>query len=169
MRVPFVLYVLVLAALTPATIAAQSRDVGPAPAAEFTVGYAGFVDDATIDHTVIGGALRFHVLPRISVGPELQYMIGPNDDRDLILTGNVTFDVLAPDRRVTPFFVAGGGLFRHSDKIGTRSFSSTEGAFTAGAGVRAWLSERVYAAGEFRIGWELHYRVTGTIGVALWR
>ena len=147
----------------PAIAHAQPAGTRPAPAFEFTAGYAGFVDDAMIDHGLVGGALRVHLLPRISVGPEVQYMVGPGDDRDLILTGNVTVDVLSPDRRATPFFVAGGGLFRHSDRFG----SSSEGAFTAGGGVRAWLSDRVYVAGEFRIGWELHYRVTGTVGVAL--
>jgi hypothetical protein len=142
---------------------AQAPAERPAPAAELALGYATFVDDAPIHHTVFGGAMRVHLLPRISVGPELQYMVGPGEDRDLILTGNVTFDVLPPDRRITPFFVAGGGMFHHSDRFG----GSTEGAFTAGPGVRVWLSDRVYVAGDFRIGWELHFSVTGTIGVAL--
>lgn len=159
-------FLLVMTAATPAAAQAGAAE-RPAPAVEVAVGYAGFVDDGTIDHTVIGGALRVHVLPRISVGPEIQYMIGPDDDRDLILTGNITFDVLPPDRRVTPFFVVGGGLFRHSDRFPGSSFSSTEGAFTAGGGVRGWLNRRVYVAGDFRFGWELHYRIAGTIGIAL--
>ncbi|HXW08653.1 MAG TPA: hypothetical protein VD833_25705 [Vicinamibacterales bacterium] len=137
----------------------------PAGAAELTVGYAGFVDDATIDHAVFGGAVRFPLSPRVSIGPELQYMIGPGEDRDLILTGNLTLDLLPPHQRATPFFVIGGGLFRHADMFG----SSTEGAFTAGGGVRSWLTERVYVAAELRVGWELHYRLTGTVGVALSR
>lgn len=159
----------VLLLLLPLPAAAQSADLRPAPALELTGGYAGFVDDATIDHGVVGGAMRFHLSPRISVGPEIQYMIGPGSDRDLILTGNVTLDVLPPDRRVTPFFVAGGGLFRHSDSFGGRSFSSSEGAFTAGGGVRAWVSDRIYVAPEVRLGWELHWRFSGTVGVALAR
>jgi hypothetical protein len=160
-------FLLVMTAAAPA--AAQAGGQRPVPAVELTAGYAGFVDDATIDHTLIGGAVRFHLLPRISVGPEIQYMIGPDDDRDLILTGNVILDVLPPDRRVTPFLVAGGGFFRHSDRFGATSFSSSEGAFTAGGGVRGWLNDRVYVAGDFRIGWELHYRIAGTIGIALAR
>lgn len=165
--IPFV-FLIVLTTTVPG-YAQTGFDRRPAAAVEFTAGYAGFADDATIDHVVVGGAFRYHVLPRISVGPELQYMVGPGDDRDLILTGNITFDILPPDRPVTPFFVVGGGLFRHSDRFGSASFSSTEGAFTAGAGVRAWLSDRIYVAGDFRFGWELHYRVAGTVGVALSR
>ena len=97
--------------------------VRPAPAVEFLVGYAGFVDDATIDHTIFGGAGRVYLTPRVAVGPELVYMRGPNCDRDLFLTGNLTFDVLPPrlgrPARVTPFLVAGGGFFQHSDRFGS--------------------------------------------------
>ena len=163
----FVLPFLFLVLAGPA--AAQSADLRPSPAVEFTGGYAGFVDDATIDHGVIGGAMRFHLSPRISVGPEVQYMIGPGSDRDLILAGNLTFEVLRPGTKVTPFLVAGGGLFRHRNSFGGRSFSSSEGAFTAGGGVRAWVSDRVYVAGEARLGWELHWRFSGTVGIALRR
>ena len=53
---------------------AQDR---PRAALEFSRGWAGFVDDATIHHAVFGGAARFYVTPRISVGPELVYMVGP--------------------------------------------------------------------------------------------
>jgi hypothetical protein len=155
--------IFVFLACCPGAVFAQTTDPRPLSAVEFTAGYAGFVDEETIDHTVLGGALRVHLTPLISVGPELQYMIGPGDERDLILTGNVTIDVLR--RRVTPFVVFGGGLFHHSGEFG----SSTEGSFTAGPGVRGWLNDRVYVASELRLGWELHYRITGTVGVALGR
>ncbi len=160
-----VVFLTALLALIPLAAAAQGTK--PTPAVEITGGYAGFVDDATISHRVMGGALRFHLSPRVSVGPELQYMIGPGTDRDLILTGNITFDLLPPSRKVTPFLVAGGGLFHHSDSFGGRTFSSSEGAFTAGGGVRAWVTDRVYVASEFRLGWELHARVSGTVGIAI--
>jgi hypothetical protein len=143
----------------------------PAPALELTAGYAGFVDDALLGHRVVGLALRGHLSPRISVGPEVVYMAGTGDHRDLFLTANVTFDLLSPRigraGRVTPFLVAGGGLMRSSDRFGSVSFSSTEGAVTGGGGMRAWVTPRVYVASEFRVGWELHFRVTGTVGVAL--
>ena len=51
--------------------------VGPAPPSESSLlqsieilaGHAGFADDATIEHSVIGGAARVYVTPRISLGP----------------------------------------------------------------------------------------------------
>jgi len=153
----------VLMAAFPTGAPAQDR---PAPAVEGLAGYAGFVDDATISHTIFGGAARWYLLPRVSVGPELVYMIGPRDDRDLVVTGNVTFDFLAGRPAATPFLVAGGGLFRHTDRFNGRSFSSTEGSFTLGGGVRVPLGERLYIAPEFRIGWETHYRVSAALG---WR
>ena len=110
---------------------------------------------------------------RFSLGPELQYMAGPDSDSDLILSGNIVFDVLGPTasrpRRTTPYLVVGGGLFRHSQRFISESFSSTEGAFTAGVGVRGWVSERVFVAADARLGWEPHIRVAGTVGVALGR
>ena len=148
---------------------AQSTDIRPAPAVEFLLGYAGFVDDATIDHAIVGAAGRVYLTPRAAVGPEFVYMRGPNSDRDLYLTGNLTFDVLPPrngrHRRVTPFLVAGGGFFQHSDRFGASTFTSYEGAFTAGGGVRGWITDRVYALADVRLGWELHARVNAGVGI----
>ena len=150
---------------------AQSSDVRPAPAVEFLAGYAGFVDDATIDHTIFGGAARVYLTPRVAIGPELVYMRGPDFDRDLFLTGNLTFDVLGPvagrPRRVTPFLVAGGGLMQHNNRFGVNDFTSYDGAFTGGGGVRAWITDRIYTLVDFRFGWELHTRVNAGVGVRL--
>lgn len=141
---------------------AQDRRQG---SVEAIGGWAGFVDEDTIDHSVFGAAAKWNVSPRVAIGPELVYMIGPGSDRDLMLTGNVTFDLF--DGPVTPFFVVGGGLFRHSDDFGARgSFSSMEGAFTGGGGVRIAVGDRFYIAPEARIGWELHARLSVAAG---WR
>ncbi len=155
-------------ALLAGVLAAGAQTGRPAPAVEGSAGYAGFADEGVIHHGVVGAAARFYVSPRLAVGPEVVYMVGPDQDRDLFLTGNVTFDF----RRsrpgiVVPYLLAGAGLFQHSDQFGAQTFRSREGAFTAGAGARAWVSDRAYVAGEYRVGWELHYRVTGHVGVAL--
>jgi hypothetical protein len=70
MRVPFVFLTVVWFGVAP--VMAQST--GPAPAAEVTAGYAGFLDSPIIGHTLLGAAMRFHLSPRISIGPEVQYM-----------------------------------------------------------------------------------------------
>jgi hypothetical protein len=166
-----VLPLVLLALLFQAERAAAQTAGRPDPAVELTGGYAGFADEGIVGHSVFGGAFRYHLSPRISVGPEVQFMFGSGGHRDLLLTGNMTFDLLsatgATPRRVTPFLVAGGGLFRSTDSSFGQSFSHNEGGFTGGGGVRAWFNERAYVASEFRLGWEAHFRVTGTIGVKL--
>jgi hypothetical protein len=153
--------------------AQDSAPPRPAPVVEGSVGWAGFGDEGIVHHALLGAGARYYVSRRISIGPELQYMIGPDSDRDLILTGNLVVDVLAPTadrpRRTTPYVVVGGGLFRHSDRFQSGTFTSTEGAFTAGVGVRGWTSDRVFLALDARLGWEPHLRVAGTVGIALGR
>ena len=139
----------------------------PAPAVEIFAGHAGFLDDSEIPHTVLGGSGRFYFTQRLAAGPEFVYMWGPDFDRDAFLTGNLTWDLLRESRSnprsMTPFLVAGGGAFRHSEGFG----GHTEKAFTAGGGTRVRINDRLYALVDFRFGWELHYRITGGVGVKL--
>ena len=152
------------------TVFAQT---GSAPAVEATAGWAGFADDAMISHGVLGGMARWQVTPRLSIGPEVTYMKGPGSDRDLSVTGNVTWDLVsrtAPQPgTVVPYVVGGAGFFRHADRFGPLRFASTEGTFTAGGGARVWMTPRVYVGAEARVGWELHARLAGTVGVQLGR
>ena len=148
--------------------AAQQR---PAPAVEVAAGALLFAGDATVTEPFIGGAARIYVSPRISVGPEIAYISGERHSH-LMLTGNVTFDFLAPiqgrARTVTPFAVIGGGLFRTREEFfNDEIFTSSEGAFTAGGGVRALAGRRVIVGAEARVGWELHIRLNGFVGVRL--
>jgi hypothetical protein len=100
-------------------------------------------------------------------------MKGPADDRDLFVTGNVTWDFVTQRTPraglVVPYVLGGAGFFRHSDKFGPVDFASNEGTFTAGGGARFWVTPRVYVGGEARVGWELHTRLAGTVGVQLGR
>jgi len=140
-------------------------------AAEVTAGYAGFLDDALIDHAIVGGSLRYRLGRRVSVGPEIVYMTGPGTDRDIFVTGNVTIDFLVPaggprPGTISPYVVAGGGFMVHRSRFKAEGFSSTEGAVTGGGGVRVWVTERIYVVGQYRAGWEPHIRVDGGVGVA---
>lgn len=149
--------------------AAQDR---PGPSFEVTGGWVGFADDGIVSETFVGGAARWHLLPRVSIGPEIIYIDG-NNHSHLVVTGNVTFDMLAPGKgrpaQVTPFLVVGGGLFQTRESFFAENFTSSEGAFTAGGGVRALVGNRVTVGVDARIGWELHLRVGGLIGVRLGR
>jgi opacity protein-like surface antigen len=166
---PAVCLQICLVLLLPVPALAQGHGAAGTPVAEIVAGHAAFADDATIHHAALGGSLRWYLSPRVSVGPEFVYLRGPGTDRDFVATGNVVFDVLTPraGRRWTPFVVAGAGLFHHTERFGAQSFSSSEGAFTSGVGVRAALGDRWFVGGEWRVGWELHSRVNGIVGVRI--
>ena len=150
--------------------AAQER---PRPAVEFAAGSVGFADDGIVYETLVGGAARFYVLPRVSVGPEVAHIGGGNHSH-LMLTGNVTFDFLRPANgqpaRVTPYAVVGGGLFQTRDQFPNgETFTSSEGAFTAGGGIRGLVGDHMIVSADARIGWEAHFRLSGAIGVQFGR
>jgi hypothetical protein len=120
-----------------------------------------------------GDLVRIYVLPRISLGPEIAFIRGDNHNH-VMVTGNVTFDLVTPvkgdPRLVTPFVVVGAGLFQtHESFLDNETFTSSEGAFTAGSGVRGLIGERMLLGVEARVGWELHVRVNAIVGVHLGR
>lgn len=150
-------------------VSAQGR---PSPALDLAAGWVGFGDDGIVSETMVGGAGRLYLSPRIAVGPELLYIGGDNHSH-LVLTGNLTFDFIAPPAgrpaRVTPFLVVGGGMFQTRESFFGEDQTHTEGAFTAGGGVRAAVSNRVTVGLDARIGWEAHLRVNGVVGIRLGR
>ena len=118
--------------------------------------------------TFAGGAARFYVTPRISLGPEISFIQGDNHTH-WTATGNLTLDFITQrsGRHFIPFAVVGGGLFETREKFTNQTFTSREGAFTAGTGIRLLLGDRITLGGDIRIGWELHVRAGGTLGVRL--
>jgi hypothetical protein len=156
-----------LAAPLAAVAEAQQR---PGVAVEVGAGWTGFPDDGVVNESMVGGAARWYLLPRVSVGPELSYISG-NSHSHLILTGNVTFDLLSlvngRPRRITPFLIAGGGLFQTRQSFFSGNFTSTEGAFTAGGGIRAFATDRVSIGVDARLGWEPHLRLNGFVALHL--
>jgi hypothetical protein len=169
MRLKF-LFVGAAASVIAAAPAAAQPD-RPAPVVELSGGYAAFIDDGPIAHAVVAASARWYLSGRLSVGPEITYMIGPGSDRDLFLTGNLTVDLRAPGQgprpRIVPYVLAGAGILRHTDSFFGETYAAHEGALTAGAGVRIRATPRVSIAPEFRIGWEPHTRLGVTVGYDL--
>lgn len=160
---------LILAPAVTSTAGAQDR---PSPTLDLAAGWVGFGDDGVVSEGMVGGAGRFYLSPRIAVGPELLFISGENHSHT-VLTGNLTFDIVAPKAgrpaRVTPFLVVGGGMFQTRESFFGEDTTHTEGAFTAGGGVRAAVSDRVTVGVDARLGWEAHLRVNGVVGVRLGR
>jgi len=132
-------------------------------AVDVSAGWTGFADDGVVSETPVGVAVRWYLSPRVSLGPEFTFISGESHSHR-VLTGNFTFDLLRPrsgQSRVTPFIVIGGGVFSTSESFAfTRErFSSYEGAFTVGGGVRAPINARVSVGADARLGWEPHIRL----------
>ena len=106
------------------------------PAAEFAAGWVGFADDGVVSESHLGGALRVYLRPRLSVGPEVVYIHGENHSH-FVITGNVTWDLLAPTNgrppSITPFFVLGGGVFQTRERFSSGAFTSSEPSRRAAA------------------------------------
>jgi hypothetical protein len=154
---------------TPA--AAQER---PRPMVEAVVGSSGFVDEVWDYFFTVGAGGRVFVSPRVAIGPEIAYQRGADDASNLTLTGNLTFDLVTdrPGRRVVPYIAAGGGYLRQRTLVGSgpgspvlQPFTSSEGTFSAGAGVRVAIGQRLYVAPEFRLGYEPETRFAVMIGL----
>jgi len=165
--VPFLAVILTL--LFARTACAQDR---PSPVVEVQAGTVGFADDGIVFESLFGGAARWYALPRIGVGPEIVYINAANHSH-LVMTGNLTWDLFAPNssrpRAITPFIVAGIGLYQTRETFLSGPFTSNEGAFTVGGGMRAAAGERVTVGVDARLGWEPHIRINGLLGFRIGR
>ena len=159
-----VLFVIALAFALPSAIA--SAQEAHSRAIEFTAGALMFPDDGTVTEGMLGASARYYVSPRVAIGPEVLFVQGDNHSH-IIATGNVTFDFVsqAAGQRpaIIPFADVGGGMFQTRDRRPRGGFTSSEGAFTAGGGVRGFVNERMSVGAEARIGWELHLRFNGIV------
>ena len=166
MQRPFVVAVLLLLCVVP-DAKAQER---PAPVVDLTAAWIGFADDAVVSEAGFGGALRWYVSPRIALGPELIYIRGDSHNH-FVLTGNLTWDVLpqATHPAATPFLVVGAGMFQTHETFFDDAVTSSEGAFTAGGGIRSRIADRVSVGVDARIGWELHVRSGGFVAISVGR
>jgi hypothetical protein len=128
-------------------------------------GKSAFVDETPIGQMTIGGGVRWQLTPRVSVGPEVVLMKGPNDLREVFLTGKAIVDFM-PHRLLSPYFVADAGAMLQGDRFANGPYWSKEGAVSAGGGVRINVTPHVSIAPEVRIGWEPHVRFGA---VVTWR
>ena len=128
-------------------------------------GAGAFLDEETpLDHFVIGGSGMIGVTTRLRIEPQFLYMDGPDTDRDITLTGNVTYDLYTTDHSAI-YVVGGGGLIRHSQDFPvTGTFSSNDWTASGGLGVRIYLTEQFFVSPEFRLGWEPLIQIVGAAG-----
>lgn len=147
-------------ALMPADAVAQT-------VVEGHVGRGFFLDESAIEHSVFGVAARTYVASPLAIGGSLTHMRGPGHDRDWLVMGHMSLDILSKrtPRRVMPYVSLGAGLMRHTNQFGPRSFSHTGLAATLLAGARVRAGERWFIAPEAGVGLEAHTRIGVNIGV----
>ena len=161
--------VVVLTMVFARAAAAQER---PHPSADLAAGSLLFADDGVVEEGFLGASARVYLSRRLSIGPEVAFIFADTHSH-VMLTGNLACDLLAPvqgrARLLTPFLVVGGGLFRTQQQFLSGSFAHSEGAFTAGGGLRVRAGENVSAGVEARLGWEAHFRLNGFVTLRLGR
>jgi hypothetical protein len=159
-----VAFVVTLGLLTSDVAVAQSAAT---PHLTLGAGHADFLDEGRIGHTSLGAGAEWLLLPRLAIGPEVLYLVGPGEDRDTLVLGVARIGLRPFAARVVPFFTIGAGLITHRDRYGSQSYHSTEGAWIGGGGVRINASSRIFIAPEFTVGWEPHIRASVSVGFRL--
>ena len=155
--------------------AAQPGLTAPEAEVKGTVGGSTFGDNE-IPHGVFGGSVRVYLSRRWSVEPEFLYMYHSRNDQDFIVQPNLAFDITNPTGRVVPYLIGGAGMLHHRSRfVGTdlsifppRAFdvrnSSTTWTVSAGAGVKVFVTDRIFVAPEARYGREPTLRGTISVG-----
>ncbi len=147
---------ILLLALT-ATTAAQEVD------ARLTGGATSFVDFFnSSNYGTVGGSARFYFSKRWALEPEYLYMRASRNRSNSALWGNVNFSLLQPGSRINPYLFAGPGFLR-----GT--FTSNTRLVNAGAGIRIFVTDRIFVSPQLRLAaWgEIFVEATGSIGFVL--
>ncbi len=128
-----------------------------------TGGITGFLDEDADISATFGGAVRRYLTRRISLAPEFLYLVGQDSIRDLTLIPNVAYD-FNDSRLVRPYLIGGLGWYQHRQPFGGTMFVHNEWTVSGGAGVKLFLTPRVFVAPEFRIGFEPIFRIAGSVG-----
>ncbi|HUS12356.1 MAG TPA: hypothetical protein VMZ30_17950 [Pyrinomonadaceae bacterium] len=153
LRYMFVATALVLFSF-PLALAQEEELTLPKAEARLTVGASGFTsDDGRIPHVVAGASLRVYVTRRVS---------------------SVAYDLTDPTKSVVPYVVAGLGVLHHRGRFFGLDFdtgqprvfdtSFTVPAASACAGVKIFLTKRLFIAPEGRLGRQPSLRSTVSIG-----
>jgi len=148
---------LVVFLLTGSGTTSYAQETPSRLAVDISGGKSAFVDDTPIGQMTIGGGVRWQLTPRVSVGPEVVLMQGPNDLREVFVTGKMIVDFM-PHRRLSPYLVADAGAMLQGDRFASGPYWSKEGAVSGGGGLRINVTPHVSVAPEVRIGWEPHVR-----------
>lgn len=126
------------------------------------IGWTGFLDDASENHLLIAGSVPIYLTNRLSFQQEVQYLrrTSGGNHSDLVFLPSLVFDFRGRGSRVVPYVTGGPGFIYTTQG----NFSSTNWFASGGFGAKVFLTDRLYVAPEFRVGWEPHARFSVGVG-----
>lgn len=157
--------VFLIACVTP--LYAQSQQLSrPKVEGKVILGGVSFTGDGDEDigHTAVGAALRVYVTKRFSIEPEYLYMRHSDNDQDHIIQPNIAYDFTDPRKRLVAYGIAGAGVLYHQDSSFGRNRSASTWTVSAGAGMKIFLTDRLFLSPELRVGREPAFRATVNVG-----
>ena len=161
-----------MACVTP--LYAQESQQLTSPTIEGKVIFGGATFGEELNHTLVGGAVRVYVTKRLSIEPEYLYLRRTEHDQDHVVQMNVAYDFTDPTKRVVVYAIAGAGVLHNRGRVFgsdfvtrapfVREISFNTWTVSAGAGVKIFLTKRLFVSPEARLGREPTARATINVG-----
>lgn len=156
-------------------VAAQDSALQSKAEIKMMVGASDFgTDDKSYPHFVAGTAFRIRISRHWSVEPEFSYMRRSSNDEDYVVQPNVVYEFNSIEDRVVPYLIGGVGVIRHKSVFYGSDFvtgvpvtydtSYTTWSASAGAGLKVFISKRLFVAPEARLGYQPTVRAGVSIG-----
>lgn len=175
MRLSICASAVLITLLVTSHVLAQDSDSRPRAEIKISVGASDFgTDDKSYPHFVVGGAARIRISHHWSIEPEFNYMRRSSNDEDYVVQPNVVYEFETVEDRVVPYLIGGVGFIRHKSVFRGSDFvtgapvtydtSYRTWSASAGAGLKVFVSKRLFVAPEARLGREPTLRATVSIG-----
>ena len=175
MRLSLCISAVLLTLLVTSQVVAQDSASQPRAEIKLNVGASDFGDDnESYPHFVVGTAFRLHISRHWSIEPELNFMRRSSNDEDYVVQPNVVYEFNSLGHRVVPYLIGGVGVIRHKSVFHGSDFvtgapvtydtSYTTWSASAGAGLKVFVSKRLFVAPEARLGRQPTARAIVSIG-----
>ena len=175
MRLSICAFAVLITLLAGSNVAAQDSGSRPRAEIKMNLGASDFGDeDYSYPHFVVGTAIRFRISRHWAIEPEFNYMRRSSNDEDYVVQPNVVYEFNSIEKRVVPYLIGGVGVVRHKSVYRGSDFvtgapvtydtSYTTWSASAGAGLKVFVSKRLFIAPEARIGSQPTVRATVGIG-----
>lgn len=157
-------------------VVAQDSDSRPRVEVKMFVGASDFgFEDESYPHLVVGAATRIHISRHWSIEPEFNFMRRSSTDHDYVVQPNVVYEFNRQGERVVPYLIGGVGVIHHKGVVinDTNFFTGAPVTFdtsyttwsaSAGAGLKVFVSKRLFISPEARLGYQPTARATVSIG-----